>query len=177
MPRKVLKDTPLPGFFGKLPCTGDFVARGLPTVFRGRWDAWVTRHLAGRLRDGVVWPEAGLRFRLVSGGRVAAGVIVPGRDAAGRVFPLSLMIVGAALPGAADLDAWCDAALSAALPAQNGKADADDLQDALEALSPPNGPRADTSGMVIWTREMPPLTCDPTDPTDALNRALPISCC
>ena len=175
MPAEVLSAEA--GFFGKLPCTGDFVARGLPAAFRGHWDAWVTRHLAGRLKDGSIWPEGGLRFRLVSGGRVAAGVIVPGQDSAGREFPLSLLLIGAALPAPDQLDAWCDAALIAAETAQDGSTDADALLDALDAVPLPFGANDDSSGMQLWSAQLGPVPCDPLDPDPAIRKVLPISCC
>lgn len=165
------------GFFGKLPYTGDFVARGLPLAFRARWDTWVARHLAGRLKDGSAWPEAGLRFRLVSGGRVAAGVIVPGQDSAGRVFPLSLLLIGAALPEPDALDDWCDAALAAAEPARRGAADADALLAALDELPVPAGTGVERAGMQIWTSQLSPVPCDLIDPDAAIQQAFSISCC
>lgn len=177
MPREVLIVPTEAGFFGKLPCTGDFVARGLPRAFCGQWDGWVTRHLAGLLKDGRAWPKAGLRFRLVSGGRAAAGVIVPGHDSAGRVFPLSLLLIGADLPPPDGLDPWCDAALATADPALRGDADADALLDALDAVPVPDGAGGAARGMQIWTAGQPPVPCDPTDPQAAINHVFSVSCC
>lgn len=170
MPRKVLNTSPEFGFFGKLPVTGDFVSRGLRPVFRGHWDAFVSKHLAGRLRAGSPWPNHGLRFRLVSGGQVAAGVIVPGKDSADRVFPLSLMVFGADLPAASVLDIWCDKALLAAGPAGQGMANADELLAALEVVPIPvanNGEKA--PGLQFWTKSAGPIDCDPFDPEEAIR--------
>lgn len=177
MPREVLIKLPEAGFFGKLPCTGDFVARGLPPTFRGHWDIWVTRHLAGQLQDGRPWPKAGLRFRLASGGRVAAGVILPGQDSAGRHFPLSLLLIGANLPAPGGLDLWCGAALLAAEPALRGEADADALLAALDDVPVPDGVGEAASGMQIWTAQVPPVPCDPADPQVAISHLFAISCC
>lgn len=168
---------PQPGFFGKLPCTGDFVARGLPTRFRSRWDAWVTQHLAGRLKDDGCWPHGGLRFRLVSGGRVAAGTIVPSIDSAGRAFPLSLLLFGAELPAPDALDQWCDAALAAAKPALRGDADADELLAALEGLFVPCLSDERTAGLQVWAIQRPILRCDAMTPQGAIEQVFALSCC
>lgn len=154
------------GFFGKLPSTGDFVARGLPDGFRRNWDAWVTRHLAPLQRDGATWPAGGVRFRLLSGGRIAAGVILPGADGAGRQFPLSLILIGPALPGAGDLDPWCDAAAQVA--AEQALPDA--LWQALDALPEPDGtgPAAGGPALVLWTKGQAPRAADPADPSGPL---------
>lgn len=164
MPRGLLT-APFAGFFGKLPTTGDFVARGLPDGFRLKWDPWVARHLAPRLNRR--WPEGGLRFRLVSGGRIAAGVILPGADRVGRAFPLSLILIAPVLPDPAGLEGWCDAA--GTLDPNLG---ADALWDALEALPVPEGAGADAP-FLIWARGLPPLPLDPAAPDAALDQFLP----
>lgn len=164
MPAGVL-NAPFAGFFGKLPTTGDFVARGLPEGFRLKWDPWVTHHLAHR--QGRVWPEGGLRFRLLSGGRVAAGVILPGVDSVGRQFPLSLILIGPSLPGPEALEPWCDAA--AALDTRIGP---EALWAALETLPVPEGAIAEEP-FLLWARGTAPLPCDPTAPEPALDQLLP----
>lgn len=162
---------PEAGFFGKLPTTGDFVARGLPPVFQRRWDEWVTRHLAPRLAAGGNWPPGGLRFRLVSGGKVAAGVILPGRDAAGRRFPLSALLIGAALPDPAALDPWCDAAANACRAALSGKLGADSLWDLLDGIAPPEGTGPATA-LLLWSAEVPPMPAEIAQPAVALDAIL-----
>lgn len=178
MPGKVLDaepptvSGPEAGFFGKLPYTGDFVTRGLPPAFCKHWDAWVTRNLADRVKDGTVWPASGVRFRLTSGGRIAAGVIVPGEDAAERRFPLSLVLIGTDLPGPDAMNPWCDAALVAAGPARNGSADADQLFAALDQIGMPAGEVFGTTDMLIWSADKPAVGCDPADPAAAIGHAL-----
>lgn len=157
----------LTGFHGKLPAAGDFVTRGLPTGFAAFWDAWAARHLAQR-HEG--WPEGGLRLRLASGGRVAAGVAVPGRDRVGRRFPLAAFVVAPHLPAADGLDAWCDAALACLLAAQVEPVPPDDLADRLEALALPEGDPGDAAPMVLWARGQPTLACDAAAPETALDR-------
>ncbi|MGP3698906.1 TagF domain-containing protein [Rhodobacter sp. NSM] len=157
-------DRPTAGLFGKLPTTGDFVARGLPEPFRAAWDGWVTRHLVGRLGTGL---PGGLRFRLTSGGRAAAGVILSSHDAVGRRFPLSLVLTAGALPAPPALDPWCDAAVEAAA----GHEEADGLWIALDAIPPPEG-SAESAPMLLWTRASPALACDPAAPEEALGQLL-----
>lgn len=171
MPGEVLTP-PYAGFFGKLPVTGDFVARGLPDAFRRHWDLWVTRHLASRLRAGTAWPQGGLRCRLTSGGRVAGVVVVPSADNAGRLFPLSLAVIGANLPGPMDLCDWFSGARRCAEAAMARHMGADALQEALDALPPPEGDYGDAPPMLIWTRRYPPEAVAMDDPGAALDRML-----
>ena len=175
MPREILTEAPdglpLTGFHGKLASTGDFVTRGLPDSFRRRWDDWITRHLAPRQRDGSTWPEGGIRFRLRSGGRVAAGVILPGHDSAGRLFPLSLILIADRLPGPGRLDIWCDAAC--ALPANN-TLDPEALWRALDRLPPPAMDEALPDALpdlLLWSKFAAPLPGAPAKP-DATLAAL-----
>lgn len=109
-------DMPLPaaGCFGKLPRHGDFVQRGLPAGFAPGWHAWLEEGLAaaedafGRavLADG--WRCLGIwRFHLprsVPVGWATAGILAPGLDALGRVFPLTLLAAAPAsrLPPASE---------------------------------------------------------------------------
>jgi type VI secretion system protein ImpM len=160
-------DAAYAGFFGKIPAAGDFVARGLSPAFRKAWDLWVTRHLIPLL-DGE-WPAGGLRFRLASGGRVAAGVVVPSADAAGRRFPLSLVVIAPGLPLPEALDPWCDAALAAAGPSLLGQAGPDDLWAALEALDVPEV-AAEGPGLALWRRGEEAEECAPDGPEEALGR-------
>jgi type VI secretion system protein ImpM len=175
MPREVLTpgdtaedDRPFAGFFGKLPATGDFVSRGLPDAFRRHWDSWVTRHIVPLQRRGLDFPPGGLRFRLVSGGRVASGTILPSEDSAGRQFPLSLVLIARGnlpLPG---IDAWCDAGL--ALLTDTIEPDA--LWHALDDLAAPETEGTASGPMQIWRAGHPALLLDPMDPAPALERLL-----
>ncbi|MFQ6755202.1 TagF domain-containing protein [Cereibacter sphaeroides] len=152
------------GFFGKLPSTGDFVTRGLSPAFRAAWDGWITRHVAGRLGAG---PEGGLRVRLRSGGRVAGGVVLPGRDRIGRSFPLSLLLVADGLPGPEGFDPWCEAARAAA--AVHPEPDA--LWQALSDIPVPEGDAAAAPPLLLWTGKAS-AACDPRNPAEALERLL-----
>lgn len=171
MPARVLSDRPPPdapltGFFGKLPAAGDFVTRGLPVGFQAFWDGWAARHLAPRQGD---WPPGGLRLRLQSGGRVAAGVVVPGADRVGRRFPLAAFVIGPALPAPPGLADWCDAAHVALIAAQTGGQAPDALCDALEALAPPEG-HDEAPPMLLWHGAAEATPCDPAAPDPVLDR-------
>jgi type VI secretion system protein ImpM len=154
------------GFHGKLPSAGDFVTRGLPAGFAAFWDGWAARHLAPR-REG--WPEGGLRLRLVSGGRVAAGVAIPGADRVGRRFPLAAFVIALDLPGPGGLDRWCDAAQAALHRAQEEALAPDDLNDMLEALYLPSG-NGPADPMLLWVRGQGALPCDPAASGPVLDR-------
>lgn len=159
---------PVAGFFGKLPATGDFVWRGLPDGFRKAWDAWLTRHIAPLQRDRRVFPASGLRFRLPSGGHLAAGVILPSADSAGRRFPLSLVLIADSDLSPEQIDPWCDAAL-VLCPATLAP---DPLWHALDALPGPD-PQGEASGpMQLWRAGGTLLSCAPADPDDALRLLL-----
>ena len=87
------------GFYGKLPCQGDFVSRRLPWEFTELWDAWMQRGLrAAREQLGERWLEVYLsapvwRFRLAPGLAGAQGWIglwYPSVDRVGRHFTLTV---------------------------------------------------------------------------------------
>lgn len=156
MPRGLL--SPQAGFWGKLPGRGDFVGRGLPDAFRSRWDRWATAHLAGR--EG--WPEGGLRLRIASGGRAAVGLVLPGRDAVGRRFPLALFLLADTLPDPVALEPWCEIALQSA-----AEADPDALWQALTALPVPAG-AIQAPPLLLWRRGQPALAADAGAPGPAL---------
>lgn len=88
------------GFYGKLPCRGDFLQRRAPQDFVDTWDAWLQECIhesRQRLQDS--WLETYLtapvwRFVLssgVCGDGVYAGIFVPSVDRVGRYFPLTVI--------------------------------------------------------------------------------------
>jgi type VI secretion system protein ImpM len=92
------------GWYGKIPGTGDFIARRVPASFREPWDGWLQRAIEGsQQRLGAKWRDAFLsmpawRFVLgpgVLGANAWAGLMLPSVDAVGRYFPLT---VACALP-------------------------------------------------------------------------------
>ena len=94
------------GWYGKIPGTGDFIARRIPASFSESWDRWLQAAVGGsRDRLGARWRDSFLsmpawRFMLAPGvltQNAWAGLMVPSVDAVGRYFPLTL---AAALPSA-----------------------------------------------------------------------------
>ena len=95
-----------PGWYGKIPSTGDFITRRLPAAFTEAWDRWLQEAMDGsRDRLGARWLESYLsmpvwRF-VLSPGMVTpnawAGLMLPSVDAASRHFPLTIAV---ALPSA-----------------------------------------------------------------------------
>jgi type VI secretion system protein ImpM len=92
------------GWYGKIPGTGDFIARRVPASFSEPWDRWLRGALeASRQRLGAQWRDAFLsmppwRFALGPGvvsANAWVGLMVPSVDAVGRYFPLT---VACALP-------------------------------------------------------------------------------
>jgi type VI secretion system protein ImpM len=123
------------GWYGKIPGTGDFIARRIAPAFSEAWDRWLQASIAGsRERLGARWRDSFLsmpvwRFALSPGVLTPsawAGIMAPSVDAVGRYFPLA---VASALPSASlDLvgtliaaESWFDEieahALSAIAPA------------------------------------------------------------
>ena len=94
------------GWYGKIPGTGDFIARRMPPAFSDAWDRWLQAAIAGsRERLGGKWRDTFLsmpiwRFVLSPGMLTTnawAGIMVPSVDAVGRYFPLA---VASSLPSA-----------------------------------------------------------------------------
>ncbi len=88
------------GFYGKLPCRGDFLQRRAPQAFVGAWDAWLQACMqASREQLGDAWLDRYLtgavwRFVLAPGvceGGAYSGILVPSVDRVGRYFPLTVV--------------------------------------------------------------------------------------
>jgi type VI secretion system protein ImpM len=88
------------GWYGKMPCLGDFASRRLTPEFITPWDAWLQRSIAtSRQQLGEQWLDIYLtspmwRFVLAPGvcdERACAGLLVPSVDKVGRYFPLTLV--------------------------------------------------------------------------------------
>jgi type VI secretion system ImpM family protein len=135
------------GFYGKLPCRGDFLQRRAPQDFVDVWDTWLQAGLhESRQRLQEAWLDAYLtgpvwRFVLsagVCGAGVYAGVLVPSVDRVGRYFPLTVV---AQLPSedcplavACGMPGWFESAESLVIEAVSAEAldfDAFDEQIAL----------------------------------------------
>lgn len=89
------------GWFGKLPCVGDFIRAGLSPQFISAWDSWMQTMVAagsealqenwlGSYMTAPIW-----RFALprdVCGPNAAAGIFMPSVDRVGRQFPFCLCV-------------------------------------------------------------------------------------
>ena len=89
------------GFYGKLPCKGDFLQRRLSQEFVDAWDSWLQQCLvASREQLQARWLDFYLtspvwRFAVaegVCGSGAYAGVMVPSVDRVGRYFPFTLAV-------------------------------------------------------------------------------------
>ncbi|AFL51422.1 type VI secretion system protein ImpM [Sinorhizobium fredii] len=167
----------LPGFFGKLPATGDFVTRGLPASFVGAWDRWISRHLVHRFSQGSMQEKPILRFLL---GHEAfgpmTGVVIASADRAGRQFPLTI----AAAPLIATIDIataaaeWFDTLEAAGTSAREGQLDGECLAARLISLPFPAvaGTGDLVRRMVFWVRRSEPIEVNPDVPELTLRQLL-----
>jgi type VI secretion system protein ImpM len=118
------------GFFGKLPCRGDFLQRRVAREFIDVWDPWLQHCIdqsARALRErwlGAYLTAPVWRFVLaegICGSNAYAGVMVSGVDRVGRYFPLTIVAEWpaqeCALESACDARQWFDAAEAVALTA------------------------------------------------------------
>jgi type VI secretion system protein ImpM len=134
-----------PGFFGKVPARGDFIARRMPHGFDAAWEEWLAGLVvAAREALGEAWPDDWLTAPLwhfslgagLGGPDGAAGILVASADRVGRLFPFT--IIGAAAPvDGGTLPEWLDAAEALALDALEDGFEPDALDAALVALGPP----------------------------------------
>ena len=137
-------DTASPvGYYGKLPCKGDFLQHCVPHEFVDNWDAWLQeclhvsrQQLEERWRDAYL-TSAIWRFALaesVCGSGAYAGVMVPSVDRVGRYFPLT--VVTQLHSEDCLLDIACD------VPDRDGT----------RRLEPIRRPRASRAGSARWHR-------------------------
>jgi type VI secretion system protein ImpM len=91
---------PLPGWYGKLPGMGDFANRRVPNYFLSTWDSWLQEGLQGLRLRRHDWMERYLQGPLwffalgsvVAGPCPWLGCVMPSVDAAGRYFPLTVVL-------------------------------------------------------------------------------------
>lgn len=171
----------LPGWWGKLPGTGDFSHRRLPEAPRARLDGWLQAELAGLRARHEGWQRAYLGaplWRFVLGPQLLTdepwlGVLMPSVDRVGRYFPLVILqTVHAVLDDARhSMPGWWRLAADAALQALELDQDPEALEQGLAARfgSPPTQPRSPdavsvpTAGTSCWHTEAAPgapLVCE-----------------
>jgi type VI secretion system protein ImpM len=163
----------LPGFYGKMPATGDFVTRRLPGDFVRIWDRWLTQHLVPMI--GIEsWPRTALRFLAGPAAfGASAGIILQSADRVGRQFPLSVVAQLAEAPvELARAEAWFARIEEAAIAAQQGELTPNELDTALAALPvPPVEPGEEVIGdMVMWTARSDIFDIDPQSPETTLEQ-------
>ncbi|GGA88252.1 type VI secretion-associated protein [Brucella endophytica] len=98
-----LTGPPHPGFFGKVPTHGDFVASGLSRAVQSALDHWIDEGMKA-IHDSDDWETRfqampSWRFVVQSplwGEATVAGILTPSRDRVGRSFPL---VIAAQIPG------------------------------------------------------------------------------
>ncbi|MBZ9721025.1 type VI secretion system-associated protein TagF [Mesorhizobium sp. AD1-1] len=169
----------LPGFYGKMPATGDFVTRRLSGDFVRGWDRWLAQHLVP-LFSSEFWPgTTALRFLTgpASFG-ASAGIIVQSADRVGRKFPLSIVAQLVEAPiQLADAEAWFSQIEGAAIAAQNGELTPDELDAALSGLPLPPVEASDEviGSMVMWTARSDVFDIDPQSPQTTLQQILAAS--
>ena len=101
-------DLNVPGFYGKIPATGDFVAWNLPRTFIDRWDRWMSMELRVRPDEGELDART-WRFVVtagVFGPEPCAGIWRMSEDRVGRRYPFVIVRLG---PLPDPTDAWFDA--------------------------------------------------------------------
>ncbi|WP_350015743.1 type VI secretion system-associated protein TagF [Rhodanobacter sp. IGA1.0] len=112
------------GFFGKLPCAGDFVQRRLPSAFVDVWDRHFEEAVAAsRAELGSGWHDAYhaspvWRFLFapgVCGDSAWFGIMGPGVDRVGRCFPMVIAAplgvdIASGTRALTEAKAWSDAA-------------------------------------------------------------------
>ncbi|RWM31633.1 type VI secretion system-associated protein TagF [Mesorhizobium sp.] len=167
-------DLNVPGFYGKMPATGDFVTRRLPGDFVRAWDRWLAQHIVP-LFGLEAWPtDTALRF--LAGPAffgASMGIVVQSADRVGRQFPLSIVARLAEAPlKLAYSDAWFDGIEEAAFAAQRGELTPDELDAALIALPlPPIDEDGEViDGLVMWAARTDIFDVDPQTPQPALER-------
>jgi len=150
------------GLFGKLPATGDFVARGLAPDVLAWLDPWISRYLAPRFAVSTT----PLVFRFAYPPGPLAGLATASRDRAGRAFPLVLAVPASPEPG----DPWFARLLLLATEAPGLAADA--LAARLAALPEPGSPDPDPAPLRLWTPNHAPCAADPAAPGAVLDALL-----
>lgn len=143
-----MQEAMAPGFFGKVPARGDFLARRVPASISAEWETWLQELTATVRQVGERgWQDAWLTAplwhfvlgRKLAGPYGAAGVLLASADRVGRLFPFTL-IAAAGAEARLDAAAWSRQAESLALGALDDDFDPAALDAALVHLGPPPPP-------------------------------------
>lgn len=164
-----------PGFFGKVPRSGDFVLRRLSKEFVAVWDAFVTRNVVPMMDDVIAWPENGLRFVL---GDVAiglephVGIVVPSHDLAGRRFPLTVAGPLKIVASPTRIATWFAEITGPTLDAAEGLIDVGELDLALEGIAAPQLSAPPSVPFQLIVPGWAPVIADFHNPTQVLRELL-----
>ncbi len=142
------------GFFGKMPASGDFVARGLGPQIRPLLDRWLTLHLADPARQPEIWPETGLHALIKGPDQMLALAILPSHDAVGRHFPLAACcpVVSADQAG---VESWAAAAFPALRLSESPTFGPDALSAALQPVATPPKATSPLTPPLAWASGPP----------------------
>ncbi len=151
------------GWFGKLPCCGDFVARRLDVEVVRVLDAWLSRSMrVARERRGDAWLRSYLAARVVCfawrpgvvGEQGWCGVLMPSCDNVGRYFPLVVLQACARPPEDADerarLRCWHARHGAAALHVLDDDVSLEDFERDLQVAASAEEPAPDTARADWW---------------------------
>nr|WP_246801040.1 type VI secretion system-associated protein TagF [Mesorhizobium amorphae] len=172
-------DMILPGLYGKMPATGDFVSRRLTADFVRVWDRWLAQHLVPLIGSDS-WPR-GTALRFLAGPATfgaSAGIVLQSADRVGRQFPLSVVAqLSEASLQLAHADAWFARIEETAAAAQQGELTPDELDSALSALPVPPVEAGDEiiSDLVMWTSRSDIFDIDPQSPQATLEQVFAAS--
>ncbi|TIO49815.1 MAG: type VI secretion system-associated protein TagF [Mesorhizobium sp.] len=164
----------VPGFYGKMPATGDFVTRRLPGDFVRVWDRWLAQHIVP-LFGLEAWPSS-MALRFLAGPTsfgASAGIVLQSADRVGRRFPLSVVARLTEAPlKLAHSDGWFDSIEGVAFAAQRGELTPDELDAALIALPvlPIDEDGEVIDDLVMWTARTDIFDVDPQAPQPALEQ-------
>ncbi|MFV2053358.1 TagF domain-containing protein [Aliiroseovarius sp. YM-037] len=158
------------GFFGKLPSTGDFVARGLPPGLRPVLDQWLTRNVVGGLPLDRGLPDNGIRLVMAREDGGFAALILPSHDKLGREYPFAIIgMMSDGAPSIVTADGWCDAVLPAARKVIDTPLPPDQALEALAQISVDGWVAdPDQSGCLIWVKGTDPIGADGATAADAV---------
>ncbi|WP_027168488.1 type VI secretion system-associated protein TagF [Mesorhizobium sp. WSM3224] len=163
-----------PGFYGKMPATGDFVTRRLPADFVRVWDRWLAQNIVP-LFGMETWPQS-MALRFLAGPAffgASMGVIVQSADRVGRLFPLSVVVLLPVAPlKLAYADVWFEGIETAAFAAQRGELTPDELEAALGGLSVSlvGGESDVIDDLVAWTAHSDIFDVDAQAPQPTLEQ-------
>lgn len=160
---------PIAGWYGKIPCLGDFISRRLPADFINGWDLWLQHAMAAsRAQLGERWLDLYLtgpiwRFILMPGvcgmnPGILAGVLMPSVDNVGRYFPLTIALRIDSRPGMMltvfSAQSWYAALETVALATLNIKELPEDLDRKLAGhpfpVVEPGGQRTGAQELAAW---------------------------